>query len=202
VAKQPLLDRIVIIGLVSDTHGFFDPRLVKVLAGAELILHAGDVGSEDVIDGLERIAPVRAVRGNVDSPEAGWRPSLTASPGGLVTHVLHILPSPQSRLEAWAQAERNARALPRAAERLRSGFDPSVEMVVFGHSHEPCLVSMGGVLWVNPGSAGRKRFRLPRTCALVELSAAELDVRIAPLEPFDGSLPPSIRVRRQLSWQP
>jgi len=189
----------VIIGLVSDTHGFFDPRLAEILAGAELILHAGDVGSQEVIDELGRIAPVHAIRGNVDSPEAGWPPSLILSPGGLVTHVLHILPAAQSRLEAWAQSERNSCALPPAAERLRSRFESSVEMVVFGHSHEPCLVSMGGVLWVNPGSAGRKRFRLPRTCGLIQLSSGQREAWIVPLEPFDGSLPPRIRFRQQVS---
>ncbi|HEY6292060.1 MAG TPA: metallophosphoesterase family protein [Terriglobia bacterium] len=185
----------MIIGLVSDTHGFFDPRLPQILAGSELILHAGDVGPEEILDQLRRIAPVHAVRGNVDSPDAGWPLSLTLSPGGLVTQVLHILPAPQSDLETWAESARISRHLPKGAGRLLGSFDSSVEMVVFGHSHQPCLVSMGDVLWVNPGSAGRKRFRLPRTCALIELSNEEMKARIVPLEPDDGSLPRRVQVK-------
>jgi uncharacterized protein len=185
----------MIIGLVSDTHGFFDPRLPQILADSELILHAGDVGRDEILDELRRIAPVHAVRGNVDSPDAGWPLSLTLSPGGLVTQVLHILPAPQSDLEAWAESARISGQLPKAASRLLSRFDSSVEMVIFGHSHQPCLVSMGDVLWVNPGSAGRKRFRLPRTCALIELSNEEMKARIVPLEPYDGSLPRRVQVK-------
>ena len=186
----------MIIGLVSDTHGFFDPRLGEILSGSDLILHAGDVGSEDVLDELRRIAPVHAVRGNVDSSNSGLPPTLTVSPGEVPIHVLHILPATQADLESWARRERISGELPKAAERLLRVFDAGTEIVLFGHSHQPCLVMLGSVLWVNPGSAGRKRFSLPRTCAVMECSNDLLEARIVALEPYQGDLLKNVRVRR------
>jgi uncharacterized protein len=184
------------IGLVSDTHGFFDPQLAEALAGSDVILHAGDVGSGEVLEQLRQIAPVHAVRGNVDLVEAEWPLSLTLSLGGVAVHVVHILPAPQSDLEAWGSPARRSADLPAAAQRLRRAFDPSIEVVVFGHSHSPCLVPLEGVLFVNPGSSGRKRFTLPRTCALLETSGDRLEARVLPLERYNGSLPEMIRLKR------
>ena len=180
------------IALVSDTHGYFDPRLTEVLAGSEVILHAGDVGSEEVLEHLGRIAPVHVVRGNVDQTE-GWPLSLTLTLGGVVIHVVHILPAAQSDLEKWGSQDRWPAGLPAAAHRLRHAFDPETEVVVFGHSHSPCLVRLDGVLWVNPGSAGKKRFNLPRTFALLDVFADGLEARVLPLEPYDGKLPAPCR---------
>ncbi|HEV3278604.1 MAG TPA: metallophosphoesterase family protein [Terriglobia bacterium] len=186
------------IGLVSDTHGYFDPKLRGALRGAELIVHAGDVGPEAVLDELREIAPVHAVRGNVDSPDSGLPLSLELAPGGAGIRVLHILPAAQSDLQLWAESARAGGAVRKPAERLMHAFDPSPEMVVFGHSHRPCLELLGGILWVNPGSAGRKRFSLPRTCALVEILPQTLQARIVPLEDDSGGLPESLSIDRAL----
>jgi putative phosphoesterase len=185
----------MIVGLVSDTHGLFDPRLNQVFDDCELILHAGDVGSEDVIEELRRIAPVQAVRGNVDPPASNLPLTLTLAVAGLTIHVLHILPAAQSDLAAWAESARS-RALPQAATRLLGAFDPSVDVVLFGHSHQPCLIELGSVVWVNPGGAGRRRFKLPRTCARLEISDDALDAQVIPLEPYDGVLPRAVRFER------
>lgn len=185
------------IGLVSDTHGYFDPGLADVLAGSEMILHAGDVGSEEVLGQIGRIAPVHAVRGNVDVTTA-WPLSLKLSPGGTAIHVIHVLPAAQADLETWGSPARASGALPPAAHRLRRAFDPDIEVVVFGHSHSPCLVRLEGVLWVNPGAAGRKRFSLPRTCALLDVSADRLEARVVALERYNGELPEMVRLKRVL----
>ncbi len=186
------------IGLVSDTHGYFDPRLKDVLAGVDVVLHAGDVGEDAVLDDLREIAPVHAVRGNVDSPASGLSLTLDLTFQGAAIHLVHILPASQSHLEAWAQAERESRPIPAPAQRLVRAFGPATEAVLFGHTHCPLLECMGGVLWINPGSAGRKRFRLPRTCGLLEVSANDLAVGLVSLEDNSGRLPAPISVRRRL----
>ena len=186
----------MMVGLVSDTHGLFDPRLNEVFTGCELILHAGDVGSEDVLDELRRIAPVQAVRGNVDPPDSNLPLSLTVAPGGLTIRILHILPAVQSDMEAWAASKRSWRPLSQPAKRLLRAFDPSVELVLFGHSHQPCLIDLGHVVWVNPGSAGRKRFKLPRTCARLEVWGDVVKAEVMPLEPYAGTLPQAVQFKR------
>jgi putative phosphoesterase len=135
------------VGLIADTHGVLRERLVEVFGGCERILHAGDVGSVEVIEGLERIAPVTAVRGNVDG---GWarRLATTASAviGGMRILVVHDLAT--------------------------LGLDPrssGVRVVVYGHSHVPLVDERSGVLFVNPGSAGPRRFSLPVTAGLLEI---------------------------------
>lgn len=188
----------ITVGLVSDTHGLFDPRLVQIFGGCQLILHAGDVGSEDVLDELRRIAPVRAVRGNVDPPSSNLPLTLTLTVAGLTIHMLHILPAAQSDLAAWSGSAAESRALPQAAIRLLDAFDPAVGLVLFGHSHQPCLIEFEDMLWVNPGSAGRKRFKLPRTCARLEISGDVVKVQVVPLEPYGGALPRPVRFRRKL----
>jgi uncharacterized protein len=184
------------IGLVSDTHGYYDPQLPDLLGGSDVMLHAGDVGSEAVLDELRQIAPVYAVRGNVDSPDSGLPLTLEPDYGARI-HVVHILPAAQSDLESWAGSTREGKSMPEAAKRLVGAFESSTEVVLFGHSHQPCLVSMGGILWVNPGSAGRKRFSLPRTCGLLEVGARTLEARILPLEDHSGRLPGPLSVRRR-----
>lgn len=185
------------IGLVSDTHGYFDPELRSALAGVELILHAGDVGRADVLEELGGIAPVRAVCGNVDTPSPRLPLTLTLKAGGVKIHVLHIFPGSPTELAEWAESEREGCALPPHARRLIRSFEPGVEIVLFGHSHSPLLELMGGILWVNPGSAGRKRFSLPRTCARLEASADSLKVEIVNLEPqVPGDLPKAVEIKR------
>ena len=170
------------IGLVSDTHGYFDPKLREVLEGVDRILHAGDVGDDAVLHELRAIAPARAVRGNVDSADSDLPLSLQLALGGAAIHVLHILPASQSDLETWAKSQREHKPMPKAAQRLSQIFEPATEVVLFGHSHRAFLASLCGLLWINPGSAGRRRFSLPRTCGLLRISNERFDARIVPLE--------------------
>ncbi len=174
------------IGVVSDTHGYFDPALRQIFAGVEEILHAGDVGSPEVLDELRLIAPVRAVKGNVDSPELELPLSLTCSIGGLGIEMLHILPAAQSEIEAWA---RSSSLKPGASARQQAflqSFEAATRLIIFGHSHQPCLARLGGVVLFNPGSAGKKRFSLPRCCGRMYLAAASVELTIVSLESYNG----------------
>jgi len=131
-----------IIGVVSDTHGLLRAEAIHALRGSELILHAGDIGQAAVIDKLERIAPVRAVRGNVDGER--WAMDLpdrlSVEADGVWMYLLHDV----SMLDIEPRA---------------SGFS----VVVHGHSHKPRNEARNGVLYFNPGSAGPRRFHLPVT---------------------------------------
>ncbi len=135
-SRKPAL----LIGVISDTHGLLRPEAVAVLAGSDMILHAGDIGSPEVLQGLRAIAPVHAVRGNVDTgPWADRLPTSDAvAAGDSLIYLLHDL----SGLDLD----------PRAA---------GIACVVSGHSHRPAIREKDGVLFVNPGSAGPRRFRLP-----------------------------------------
>lgn len=128
------------LGVISDTHGLLRPEAVRVLRGSDLIVHAGDIGSPEVLRELEKLAPVRAVRGNNDrGPWADKLPLTDALElGGASIYVLHDV----NELDLD----------PRAA-----GFS----VVVAGHSHQPRCEERDGVLFFNPGSAGPRRFRLP-----------------------------------------
>jgi putative phosphoesterase len=133
------------VGLISDTHGLMRPEALDALRGSDLILHAGDVGKPEILDALRAIAPVVAVRGNVDT--AVWAaelPETASSNGILVIHDLQELAID-----------------PRAA-----GF----RAVVSGHSHKPGSAERNGVLYINPGSAGPRRFRLPITVARLDVA--------------------------------
>lgn len=128
------------IGVISDTHDLVRPEALAVLAGSDLILHAGDICRPAVLEALAAIAPVRAVRGNND--RGAWADALpearTLDLGGARIHLLHDV---------------KTLAIDPVAE--------GVAAVVAGHSHRPSAVVRDGVLWFNPGSAGRRRFRLP-----------------------------------------
>ncbi len=141
------------VGLVSDSHGLADPKLPEVLDGCALVLHAGDLVRPAVLAALERIAPVRAVRGNND-----LGPSFAALPevallelGALTALLVHDL-GPRDRPK------------PPARPLLLRHRPP---LVVHGHSHRPAAVLVGETLFVNPGSAGPRRFSLPRTAAIL-----------------------------------
>jgi len=207
------------IGVVSDTHGFFDARLAELLAGVELILHAGDVGNLEVLDELERIAPVRAVKGNVDSLLAGLPLSLTLRPneprgrGGSRTapttafasgadlkspfqvEVLHELPAAQTDLEKWANQARTEALAPRARDAFLRAFEQNTRVVIFGHSHVPCAITLCGRLFFNPGSAGKQRFSLPRCCGLLDLSAKQVEATILGLQQYNRKLPDKVVLR-------
>ncbi len=145
------------VGVISDTHGLLRPEAVAALAGSTHIIHAGDVGPEDILQALRGIAPTTVVRGNVD--RESWAESLPEhvrlSIGGRSIYVLHDL-----------------HAL---------DFDPAVEgieVIVSGHSHQPKIERRGGVLYLNPGSAGKRRFRLPITLARLEIAEECVDAKL------------------------
>jgi putative phosphoesterase len=182
------------IGVVSDTHGFFDPCLVEVLEGVEVILHGGDVGSLAVLDELRQIATVHAVHGNVDSPALGLPPSFTRRFDDVQIEMRHILPVPQSQLEGWGRDPAPSKARGSGRDVFLKSFDPITRVVIFGHSHEPCLLVIGGKLFFNPGSAGKKRFSLPRCCGLLDISSGRIKATIKPLERYYGKLPVGIQL--------
>lgn len=157
------------IGVISDTHGLLRPEALRALAGSERIVHAGDVGDPAILEELARIAPVSAVRGNVDRGElARELPETLVVPAGEVElFVLHDL------AELGVHLERGPKEDPAAA-----GFGA----VIYGHSHKPSSAVRDGVLYLNPGSAGPRRFRLPVTVARLTISGTRLDVEIVELE--------------------
>jgi len=149
------------IGVISDTHGLVRPEALRALAGAELIIHAGDVGDADVLDALRTVAPVVAVRGNID--RGVWTAALAETAvverAGRLLYVLHDV----HRLDLD----------PRAA-----GFDA----VIAGHSHQPRIDRRDGVLFLNPGSAGPRRFRLPASVARLDVGAGGVEAEILTLD--------------------
>ena len=180
------------LGIVSDTHGYFDPQLSRLLLGVEEILHAGDVGSASVLDDLRTLAPVHAVQGNVDSAALELPPTLSKSFGGVKVYMLHEVPKSQSAIQEWARA---APLQGKAAEHCRRFLDTFPEgcrIVIFGHSHEPCALVLGGKLFFNPGSAGKKRFSLPRCCGILEISEQGLQATFLGLERYNEDLPESV----------
>jgi uncharacterized protein len=156
----------MLIGVVSDTHGYLDPSAVAALAGAELLLHAGDIGAESIIAALEQIAPVIAVHGNVDGGSLARRypARQRLEREGTRIWMTHIGGKPAEL----------ARALPSEPE-LR----PHVS--IFGHSHVALIESVDGVLFLNPGAAGRPRFRGGVSVALLEVHGGRAAARIVPL---------------------
>lgn len=173
------------LGIISDTHGLFDERLNDLLAGVDAILHAGDVGTEDVLYQLGRIAPVEAVRGNADPVYLGLPLKLTSTWGQVQMEILHQLPAVQADVEMWAK-QKDSR--PRRCSAFLNSFDPGTRVVIFGHSHQPCLASLDGRLFFNPGSAGRRRFSLPRTCGLLEVSPKHIEATLLSLERYNKIL--------------
>jgi putative phosphoesterase len=136
------------IGIISDTHGLLRPEAERGLRGADHIIHAGDIGRPEVVDALRRIAPVTAIRGNVDIGEWAreYPDTKLVRLAGRAIYVLHDLKSLQADLGA--------------------GFD----VIVSGHSHVPKIDKVGGILYLNPGSAGPRRFKLPITIATLEVT--------------------------------
>lgn len=163
------------VALVSDSHGLSDPKLPGLFAGVELVLHAGDIVKPAVLDELEAIAPVRAVRGNNDlGPSFDHLPETAlVELGALTALVVHDLGPRTSPIAPAATMLRRHRP----------------ELVVHGHSHRPGAHRLDGTLFVNPGSAGPRRFSLPRTAALLEVDGRRVSVTFFDLagrrpEPF------------------
>jgi uncharacterized protein len=148
------------VGVISDTHGLLRPEAIEALHGSELILHAGDVGRADVLERLRAIAPTTAVRGNIDTDS--WARTLPATEvvemGELSLYMLHDL----------AALDLDPKA---------AGF----AAVISGHTHRPKAEIRNGVLYLNPGSAGPRRFTLPVTVAKLQLDRGELSHQIIEL---------------------
>ena len=151
------------IGLISDTHGLVRPEVHGALAAVEMILHAGDVGGEEVLDELSTIAPVHAVSGNTDPPgDRRLHQALDISVGGFTIHVSHGhelgVPKPEKLLMAY-----------------------NAQVIVFGHTHEAVVARADGRLVVNPGAAGPGRFDLKPSVAILEIKSGSAEVTIVPI---------------------
>jgi uncharacterized protein len=149
------------IGVISDTHGLMRPQALRALQGAEHILHAGDVGDPAILDALRAIAPVTAIRGNIDE-------------GGPCSHL------PSTEL-----VELGGRSIFMLHDVKKIDLNPEaagIAAVVFGHSHKPLVEWRRGVLFLNPGSAGPRRFELPVTFAWLKIEANEVSARVVPLD--------------------
>jgi uncharacterized protein len=150
----------MLIGVISDTHGLLRPEALQALAGSELIIHAGDIGTPAVLEQLRTVAPVVAVRGNND--QVPWARDLkdteVVEAGGALIYLLHDL----NELD----------------------IDPAaagMQAVVTGHSHKPNIERRDGVLYLNPGSAGPRRFKLPIALARMQVTPAGLTAEIVQL---------------------
>ena len=150
------------IGIISDTHGLLRPAAIKQLAGADHIIHAGDIGAPEVIEGLRRIAPTTAIKGNIDTGEwaLDYPDTELVALGGRAFYVLHNLK--EIKLDPAA-----------------SGID----VIISGHSHRPKIETKNGVLYLNPGSAGPRRFKLPIAFAIVALTDRAILPRILEIAP-------------------
>jgi putative phosphoesterase len=147
------------VGVISDTHGLLRAEALAALDGSEHILHAGDIGDPAILEALARIAPVVAIRGNNDTD--GWARRVpetkTVEIGGVRIHVVHDIKSLQQ-------------------------VPPGVDVVVSGHSHQPRIAEARDVLYVNPGSAGPRRFRLPVTVARLTIARGKASAEIVELD--------------------
>ena len=135
------------IGIISDTHGLLRPEAERGLMGVDHIIHAGDIGRPEIVDALRRIAPVTAIRGNVDSGEWArqYPDTKLVRLAGKSICVLHDVKT------------------------LQADPGAGIDVIVSGHSHVPKIETVGGVLYLNPGSAGRRRFKLPITLATLDV---------------------------------
>ena len=155
--------RAVIVGLISDTHGLVRADVHSALAGVDLILHAGDVGGQEILDELRLIAPVRAVRGNTDGvDEPGLENAIDVTIEGVRIHVSHGhevgRPTPEALAAAYA-----------------------ADLIVYGHTHRQRVDRVDGRLVVNPGAAGARRFDLMPSVARVTIESGAAEVTIVAL---------------------
>ena len=152
------------IGLISDTHGMMRPEVFTALAGVELILHAGDVGGDDILDELQAIAPVQAVFGNTDPPgHPRLLERIDREIGGVTIHVSHGhevgSPTPAKLLAAY-----------------------DTRVIVYGHTHRGLVERHGDRLVINPGAAGARRFSLLPTVALLRIGEGRADAELVSLD--------------------
>ena len=156
-----MAEKRIALGVISDTHGLLRPGAVEALRGSDRILHAGDIGAPEILEALAKIAPVTAVRGNVDT--ASWARGLpeteVVEAGGALIYMLHDRGQLDLRPEA-------------------AGF----RVVVYGHSHHPKIEEKNGVLYFNPGSAGPRRFRFPVSVGRLTIAAGKVQAELVELE--------------------
>ena len=148
------------VGVISDTHGLLRPEALAALEGCERIIHAGDIGSSEILEQLGSIAPLHVVRGNNDL-DASWAKDLE--------DCLRF------DLNGWEAL------LVHDLADVPAVLDAGIKLVITGHSHKPCIEWRGEVLYLNPGSAGRRRFKLPVTLALLEVFETALEPRLVSL---------------------
>jgi uncharacterized protein len=148
------------IGVISDTHGLLRPEAERRLAGVDHIIHAGDIGRPEILDALRRIAPVTAIRGNVDGGQwaSEYADTKLVRLAGKSVYVLHDLKT------------------------LHIDSRAGIDVIVSGHSHVPKIQRIDCILYLNPGSAGPRRFKLPITLATLEITPAGLRPEIHDLE--------------------
>jgi len=166
-----MLDPLHRVGLISDTHGLIRPEVLDAFRDSELIIHCGDIGDAAVLEALRTLSPVRAIRGNND--KGAWTRSLPTHDilevGGHAIYALHDLAD--------------------------LDLDPGaagITAVVFGHSHKPAIEMRGKTLFVNPGSAGPRRFTLPVTVATLALRSGRCEAKIVELALSQQSRKPGI----------
>ncbi len=152
------------LGLISDTHDFLDPKIPGLFQGVKHILHAGDIGAPTILLALEGIAPVTAVSGNTDEPAFRYRPTQILELDGRKFLIHHIV---------------NPHALTDELKARIARVRPDV--VLFGHTHKPFCETIDGALFLNPGYAGRQRFDLPRSVAVLHCDEKKLRAEYLPL---------------------
>jgi putative phosphoesterase len=150
------------VGVISDTHGLLRPEAIAFLNGSDFIVHAGDIGGLSVVPALAAIAPVTAVRGNNDNDQ--WAKDFATSDVLQVAEVLVYVLHDLSELDLDPEA---------------AGF----QVVVSGHSHRPSIERRGSILYLNPGSAGPRRFKLPIAAAELQIVGSSVRARVVELEP-------------------
>jgi putative phosphoesterase len=148
----------MIVGLISDTHGLLRPEAISALRGVDRILHAGDVGGREVLERLAVVAPIEAVRGNNDRDAWGRTlpEVLERDLGGVRVRMIH--------------------------DRKELGDTRGINVVISGHSHRPSIETVGGVLYVNPGSAGPRRFSLPVAIGVLTIDRGRARAEIITLD--------------------
>ncbi len=161
MARQAITQGVIILGVISDTHGLLRPQAIEALRDSDRILHAGDVGAPEILEALAEIAPVTAIRGNVDTGQ--WARALPATEvvelGGVSIYMLHDLRQLDLKPEA-------------------AGF----RVVVYGHSHQPKIEEKKGALYFNPGSAGPRRFSLPVSMGKLTIDAGKIRAELVELK--------------------
>ena len=150
-----------VIGVISDTHGLLRAEAVQALQGSELIIHAGDIGKPEILDGLRKIAPITAIRGNVDHGiwAQGLPQTRTVEIGGVGVFVIHNI-----------------------NDLSMHGASAGCAAVISGHSHRPSVVQKNGVVFLNPGSAGPRRFDLPVSVAVLRVNGKDLEAELLELQ--------------------